>query len=369
MNKKIVSLILLLSIVFCITSCSEQLKDVVGITDDSITNDNIFMEENSEPLDERLVTYYYYDRLLGYEKELYCIFYNNLMAYNEELTLPEYIGYDVVDRIFKYVMHDHPEIFWVDGYYIVEINSNMVLYPTLTMTENDIEYLKVQCDRFMGDMYERVGNRKSTYEICKAVYEYLVTTIDYADDANAQNMLSAMLNKRSVCTGFTKLYQYILNQYGIESVAVTGLTKDGTSHMWNMVKINGEYYYTDLTYATVNSSNNIINYDYFNVTTKQIETIYEFEAGQILYNCTATDASYYSQTGYIYSTIDEALLKKHFGSGLPTTIKCSNEQCYQDMITYLINEKHIYDYLPNQRIFYQTYNDTYKIEFSDCSTQ
>lgn len=364
MLKKTICLQILITMFIC-AGCSNQigLDDFAKANHYNENDANMFYEENSEPLDESKVTYYYYDRLMGTEKELYCILYNELMSLKEQIYVPSYVDFDIINRIFKYVMFDHPEIYWIDGYEIVEIHSEIQLYPYYCIDPKDINHLNMQCDRFMGDIYEYVGERKTDYEISKIVYDYIVENVIYAPDANDQNMLSAMLNKRSVCTGFTKLYQYILNQFGIESAAVTGLTKRGVSHMWNIVKIDGQYYYTDLTYGTINSSGKIINYDYFNVTTEQIENIYEFEAGQILPLCIDNTANYYVHNGYVFSYFDKKMIERLFASGLPVVMKCDNKECYVQIIDYLITEKNIYEYVPRQSISYRTSDELLKIEF------
>ena len=343
----------------------ENIVKQIDLSNDeqTIEPDNVFFEENSHPLDESRVTYYYYDRLIGVEKELYCILYNSLMAYNYQIHIPSHIDYDIVSRILKYVVHDHPNIFWFHEYTMVEVDGEHYLYPDYLMTEEDIEHLNTQCDRYMGDMFSYVSKNNSEYEIAKQVYEHILSTVEYRKDANDQNMLSAMLNQKAVCAGLSKLYQYVLQQYGIESCVVTGLTLEGTAHMWNLVKIDGEYYYTDLTYGKVNSSEHTLNYGYFNTTTKAITEIYEFEAGQILENCTSTKANYYSETGYIFHEIDEAKLYEILSKGLPAAIKCANKEIYEEMKDYLINQKNIYNFLPNTQINYQTFDDYYTIEF------
>ena len=62
--------------------------------------------------------------------------------------------------------------------------------------------------------------------------------------------------------------------------------------------------------------------------------------------------------------MDKGKLKLQLAKGLPATIKCSSEELYQEMIRYLIKEKHIYDYLPEQQdLNYRTNDELKKIYF------
>ena len=58
---------------------------------------------------------YGYSQLSGDEEQLYREILNSLISYQEETELsvkdPE-----MVERVFRYVMADHPEIFYADGY-------------------------------------------------------------------------------------------------------------------------------------------------------------------------------------------------------------------------------------------------------------
>ncbi len=55
------------------------------------------------------------------------------------------------------------------------------------------------------------------------------------------------MKKNAVCAGFAKASQVIFQNIGINSYAVTGTTTGG--HMWNIVEIDGKYYYYDSTVA------------------------------------------------------------------------------------------------------------------------
>lgn len=370
MKYKIPCITILFLITLFTTSChTEEIADVIltqmesdSGQEGSEQHQNIFYEEYSQALDESLVTYYYYDRLIGPEKELYCILYNGIMDLADRIHIPDHIEYDIVNRILGYVIADHPQIFWFHEYTMLDILGEHYFYPVYLMSKEEIDHFNTQCDRFMGDMFEIIDDRESQYSISKQAYDYIVSNVTYAEDANAQNLLSAMLNRRSVCTGFAKLYQYVLHKFGIESATVTGLTGDGTYHMWNLVKLDEEYYYTDLTYGRVNSMD-MINYDYFNVTTDAITKIYEFEAGQILEPCTATAANYYTNTGHIFSEVDEKELKLSFDHGLPIAIRCTSREVYEEMVEHLITNKGIHDYFPGREVGYRTFDEMYKIEF------
>lgn len=326
-------------------------------------DENIFIEENAQPLDESMVTYYYYDRLQGTEKELYCILYNNIVEMNHTIKIPEYIEYDIVNRIFNYVTYDHPEIFWLKGYEFTIEDSEMKLTMNQTINMDEIDELKNICIAYKKDVDKVVGKIKDEYEISRIVYQYLIESCIYGRNKNDQNILSVILNSTSICSGLSKTYQFLLQTYGIETVVVTGITAEEIPHMWNLIKIDGEYYYTCVTYGNTKSKNEEINYDYFNVKTSAMERIYRFNAGQILEPCTSDKANYYTRKGNVYTEIDKEKLKKQFNQGFPVEIRCADNVIYTTMKEYLIKNKGVYEYITNQKIKYETDDFLYKITF------
>lgn len=84
-------------------------------------------------------------------------------------------------------------------------------------------------------------------------------TYDLTADMN-QSAYSALVNGKSVCAGYARAYQYLLQQLGIPCYYCTGYS--GGDHAWNIVKLDDGYYNVDVTWDDANT----LRYDYFNKT-------------------------------------------------------------------------------------------------------
>lgn len=104
--------------------------------------------------------------------------------------------------------------------------------------------MKAQLEAAANECIYSIPSDASDYEKIKYVYEYIIDLTDYdANGIDTQNIQSVLLYQKSVCAGYSKAFQYILNRMGLFCTYITGTIRDGGDHGWNMVRIGENYYY------------------------------------------------------------------------------------------------------------------------------
>lgn len=91
-------------------------------------------------------------------------------------------------------------------------------------------------------------------QITKA-YDWITKEVkfDYsiANSYDNQSAYSALVNKSTVCTGYAKGFQMLMDELGILSALITSDVSprdlSGVKHIWNLVEIDGEWYHLDAT--------------------------------------------------------------------------------------------------------------------------
>ena len=203
--------------------------------------------------EENVEQKYYYDQLEEKEK----IVYKEILQGIQELTAEIYIHSSDARRtneIFERVLMDSPDVFWCDGtakttHYEGQ-EEYTVLEPVYTCTTEQKEERQAQIEQEASKCLAQIADDASDYDKILYVFEYIVNTVEY--DASAednQNIYSVFAHKRSVCAGYSKATQYLLERLGVFCTYVTGVVKSGESHAWNLVICEGDYYYVDTTWG------------------------------------------------------------------------------------------------------------------------
>lgn len=108
---------------------------------------------------------------------------------------------------------------------------------------------------------------KTDYEKCKAIREWIGKNVKYdrefVKDAancprkNAHDMTGAILDEYAVCDGYAFLFHYMANAAGLLTLIEEGYQiSSGLQHAWNLVRIDGTFYYTDNTSISLDKDGN-----------------------------------------------------------------------------------------------------------------
>ena len=95
----------------------------------------------------------------------------------------------------------------------------------------------------------------------KFVHDVLLERIDYQlGAAMNQSAYSALVNGETVCAGYARAFQYLMQQLDIPCYYCTGYA--GESHAWNIIGLEDGWYNVDTTWDDAGEG----TYDYFNRT-------------------------------------------------------------------------------------------------------
>lgn len=361
--KNIQFVLILLSIML-LTGCSDTREYT------SVKDSNPILLEDLPDIDSN--TYVYFSSLNEAEqtvyKELYMGFTKHISTFS--------ISTDDTEMLFKCysgLLLEHPEIFYIDGYSYRKEDC-LVITPNYTMSKNtEMAYLQ-KCDNYANRAVSCIDKDASDYEKAIAVYDYIASHTTYGDCNNDQNMLSVVKEGKSVCLGYSLMYQYILQRLGITSVVVTGTNSDIT-HAWNVIKINNKWYNSDVTWASQAYSAYVANYgkelvphDYFLLSDIDISKDYSLSMSLFVPQCVSDDMNYYVLNNTQFTELDVEQLRSVFSNAIlqgkdNLTIKCDNYNTFVNISNYLIGQDKVFDLIDSKEYSYIYNIDLYTLTF------
>ncbi len=213
--------------------------------------------------------YPYYHMLNDSEKELYRQIYANAFGMLERFKPCVEVFSTNVGRVVESVYMDNPVLFWVENSYGCKYGADgRVLEISLQYNEasKKIEQSRQKFDERAEEILRGARTLSSDYEKEKYVHDKLAAQVSYDAEAPMnQSAYSALVNGKTVCAGYTRAFQYLMQQLGIPCFYCRGYS--GENHAWNIIELYGDYYNVDLTWDDANPG----NYDYFNKTDKDLQ--------------------------------------------------------------------------------------------------
>lgn len=314
----------------------------------------------AQPVVVESVSYdrYAYQQLDENTQQVYDQILDCMRNFDEKVSLLTY-DTDVLSLAYQAVFADYGDIFWVSGYQYNTYTSGdkivgMEFAPKYTMTLERKEQYQRLIDDTVSIWLSGISMDASDFDKALYVYEYLVNNVDYVSGSdNNQNIISTFLNKETVCQGYANGAWYMLQELGIKSTIVIG-TANGEPHAWNLVYLDGAYYFMDATwgnskYTDGNNTSKHINYAYMATTSEELSITHILDMPFDIPECLSTADNYYVHNGLYFEGWDSGAVGRVLEESWDTgeefcTLKFSNSELYASMISYFIDDRHLADF-------------------------
>ncbi|MCH5210811.1 MAG: hypothetical protein J1F01_07595 [Oscillospiraceae bacterium] len=332
----------------------------------------------------------------GNNESVYCGYehlnYTEQEIYNELLEMiqqkkPEFLitdkNTDMIVKAYNTVVDDHPEFFWLNGSYSYQTTT----YPDKTETvikpaeQFNADIIGQMESELQGEVSRIVSTaQKETNDIDKALYvhDYLVDTIEYDNDTYREissgtgsgmiyvssTAYGGIISRKAVCSGYSAAFQLIMQRLGIPCGRASGSKAGGGNHEWNYILLDGDFYYIDVTWddpqMVDSESDNLDNksYDFFCVTTNELEKTHVIDENNFVPLCTATKYNYYVYNNLYFDTYDFIDVSGVIVSNQNAVInlKFSDENETNKAVHDLIEKKKIFNLVSKTKVKYSIGN-------------
>lgn len=199
-----------------------------------------------------------------------------------------------------------------EGYHVGEDNRYTAISLVYVMDAAARAEAKAKLDAAVDEIVRGIPAGADAFETELYLHDTLLARCVYDEEAAASSRpaaeyphvfsaYGALVNGRAVCEGYSRAFQLLLRAAGIEATLVTGQSREGEPHMWNLVTVDGYTYHVDPTWDWTESGT---RHTYFNLTTADILLSHTLDESNIgIDTCTATAANYFVRTGRFVSSL------------------------------------------------------------------
>ena len=152
-----------------------------------------------------------------------------------------------IRELYPYLLNQFPRYFYLGEIFSWEERDGYVTRGMFNYKYNaDVtEKMLSEYDTAVATVLK--GVNPSWSEMEKALYfnDYLAANCEYDTTYSRFSAYDALVGKKAVCQGYSLAYRELSAAVGISGSVVSS---DSLNHAWNMVFINGKYYYVDVTW-------------------------------------------------------------------------------------------------------------------------
>ena len=259
----------------------------------------------------------YYAVLSETEKRAYSFIYDELSQGNDKFECVITLNASQLSKAVDAVLNDHPELFWIDNNYVYsydtfdysikEISFNFFDFAD---TPEKLEKAKAEFESAARVIVSKANRYKSIAERELYIHDYICDNTEYDETAPYnQSAYSVIVLHRSVCAGYARGFQCLMQKAGFTCYYVMGKTDanggqaaEGSningSHSWNIVVLGGQYYNVDCLWDdTASEIYGSHIYPFFNVTDEALIHHERIQMAEKLPQCKGIEYKYSNQFG------------------------------------------------------------------------
>lgn len=302
---RVTALCAVVVVTILILTQTSMLESILAVIYGETQNSQAIFEDN-----------WYFNTLSKKEQEIYSKI--DMVINNYENKVVEVgdgtLSASMVSRAYEAYLLDNPECFYLKTKY--ELNEAKFLNVTKLELKVDYTLSKTILSEKIQELNKKVEQiiskvitpNMTDFEKEVALHDYLIENVNYYDYTDIDEIPSikhsaygALIEKEAVCDGISKAYSILLNKCGIENVVVTG--KMDVRHAWNKVKLDDEWYNTDVT-SDACGKEIALSHVYFNLTDIELSNTHVLSSGFSTPECRAEKYNYYEYNDFKITTQD-----------------------------------------------------------------
>ena len=245
--------------------------------------------------------------MLSYNDKTIKSIIHRFMNFEKMIKIPAFSENDVCSLI-AYLRYESTILFHLGEveYTFFPSVREAVLKPCYLYSRTEYETLVTQLTATVQKIRDQICVVPTVLERELSIHDALCSIVTYVDDGDdSHSIIGPLLYHRGVCDGISKAAKVLLQECGIRTHIIHGTANDVNRntepHAWNVVCIGGKWYHLDITFDNT-LTNNIIRYDYFNISTEQVLLDHQYDTNAYIDYLCCTQTDYYKMKNLLFTS-------------------------------------------------------------------
>lgn len=188
-----------------------------------------------------------------------------------------------------------------------------------------------------------------------------------AEDLNNHIEISTIegvfLDSKAVCSGYARAYQYLLSMAGIDSMMISGTSKnieDAGEHAWLVQCVDGETYFSDPTWADVyeQDGKSFVSHAFFLMSSSDIKDTHICDTPYAFIKSTYDTNKYFLDENLYFEEYNQGAVRAAIKNSLEqgssaVEFKFATDEAYEKANTLLFDNENIHFILMSIDLFSQ----------------
>ncbi len=275
-----------------------------------------------------------------------------LLKHEDKVTFSasEQVEFEDIFDTYQLIYNDEYRLFYLSPTieYLTDMETGYVteMKFSYVYTSEEVDEMREELYNAAHDILSQITPEMSDYEIVKHFHDSIIMSCEYKDEVqNPNNVYGCLVDQQALCQAYSQAFTFLCHQAGIETFVILGVANE--PHMWNVVKMDGEYYHIDLTWDDPDRTKNpdSIRYDYFGLTDERIRQLrqvddYTYKVPE----ANGTKYQYYYYNNLVADSVEEAkaileaeVIAAAEKKSSTVQFMCTDEESYEEIVSVLFS--------------------------------
>ncbi len=254
------------------------------------------------------------------QKKAYNHILNEIMTAETEfpqlIQIPLMTG-DKLTEVIQALNYDNPEIMCFGRSNTIVSSEGLCYFqPGYAMTPSEQRVKNNTLNTICEQILAQLPANSTEFETELFIHDYIINncTYDFEVAETSSSAFSCLAEGLSACEGYSKAAKLLCEKAGLECYTVSGdaVNFDGKTegHMWNIIRIDGEYYHLDVTWddPVTQNEGQTLSHIYMNLSADEISA--DHSGFVHFFECNSTEANYFAKTDRLFGKLDTKAIRR-----------------------------------------------------------